>query len=116
MPLRLAVRDIAFFERPVRFARPFHFGAVVIIATPQLFVRAEIEIEGKGRFVGATAELLVPKWFDKRPELSPDDTVAELRRNARGMQAERRLETGMAEVDVARDQQRAAQLGNRIVR
>jgi hypothetical protein len=81
MPLRLAVRDIAFFERPVRFARPFRFGAVVINATPQLFVRAEIEIEGKGTFVGGSAELLVPKWFDKRPELSPDDTVAELRRS-----------------------------------
>jgi len=80
MPLRLAVRDIAFFERPVRFARPFRFGAVVIDATPQLFVRAEIEIEGKGRFVGASAELLVPKWFDKRPALSPEDTVTELRR------------------------------------
>jgi hypothetical protein len=77
--LRLAVRDIAFFERPVRFARPFRFGAVVINATPQLFVRVEIEIEGKGRFVGASAEFLVPKWFDKRPTLSPEDTVAELR-------------------------------------
>jgi hypothetical protein len=78
--LRLAVRDIAFFERPVRFARPFRFGAVVITAAPQLFVRAEIEIEGKGLFVGAGAEMLVPKWFDKRPALTPDDTVAELRR------------------------------------
>jgi hypothetical protein len=78
--LRLAVRDIAFFERPVRFARPFRFGAVVITAAAQLFVRAEIEIEGKGNFVGAGAELLVPKWFDKRPALTPDDTVVELRR------------------------------------
>jgi hypothetical protein len=78
--LRLAVRDIAFFERPVRFARPFRFGAVVITAAAQLFVRAEIEIEGKGVFVGAGAELLVPKWFDKRPALTPDDTVVELRR------------------------------------
>jgi hypothetical protein len=81
MLLRLAVRDIAFFERPVRFARPFRFGAVVINAAPQLFVRAEIEIEGKGTFIGAGAEMLVPKWFDKRPELTPDDTVAELRRS-----------------------------------
>ena len=32
MPPRLAVRDIAFFERPVQFARPFRFGAVVINA------------------------------------------------------------------------------------
>ena len=78
---RLAVRDIAFFERPVRFARPFRFGAVTIEAAAQLFVRAQIEIEGKrGVFTGVSAEMLVPKWFDKRPELSPDDTVNELRR------------------------------------
>jgi hypothetical protein len=81
MPLRLAVRDISFFERPVRFARPFRFGAVVINATPQAFVRAEVEVEGKGRSVGASAELLVPKWFDKRPHLSPEQTVSELRRS-----------------------------------
>lgn len=79
MAYRLAVRDISFFERPVRFARPFGFGAVVINATPQMFVRVEIEVEGKGTAIGASAELLVPKWFDKRPHLSPDETVAELR-------------------------------------
>jgi hypothetical protein len=80
MPQRLAVRDIAFFERPVAFVRPFRFGAVVINAAPQAFVRVEIEIEGKGRSVGASAEMLVPKWFDKRAHLTPDETVSELRR------------------------------------
>src|ERR1700682_1260977 len=79
MPPRIAVRDIAFFERPIRFARPFRFGAMVINATPQACVRVEIEVEGKGTSVGASAELLVPKWFDKRPNLSPEETVAELR-------------------------------------
>jgi hypothetical protein len=81
MPPRLAVRDISFFERPVSFVRPFRFGAVVINATPQAFVRVEIEVEGKGTSVGASAELLVPKWFDKRPHLAPEETVAELRRS-----------------------------------
>ena len=81
MPYRLTVRDISFFERPVSFARPFRFGAVVVNATPQMFVRVEIEVEGKGRATGASAEFLVPKWFDKRPHLSPDDTVTELRRS-----------------------------------
>jgi hypothetical protein len=81
MPLRIAVRDVAFFERPVRFVRPFRFGAVVINDTPQMFVRVEIEVEGKGSSVGASAELLVPKWFDKRAQLSPDETVEELRRS-----------------------------------
>ena len=81
MAPRLAVRDIALFERPVRFARPFRFGAVIVNAAPQAFVRVEIEVEGKGRATGASAEFLVPKWFDKRPHLSPDETVDELRRS-----------------------------------
>ncbi|MCJ9702784.1 MULTISPECIES: hypothetical protein [unclassified Bradyrhizobium] len=88
MSPRLKLRDIAFFERPVQFARPFRFGAVTINATPQLFVRVEIEVEGRGVAVGASAELLVPKWFDKRPELSPAQTVDGLRRSleiARGL-------------------------------
>jgi hypothetical protein len=81
MPYRLTLRDISFFERPVRFARPFRFGAVVINATPQMFVRADIEVEGRGRAEGASAEFLVAKWFDKRPHLSPEETVSELRRS-----------------------------------
>jgi len=81
MPLRLTVKDIAFFERQVTFARPFRFGAVVINATPQAFVRVEIEVEGKGRATGASAEFLVAKWFDKRPHLSPEETVTDLRRS-----------------------------------
>lgn len=88
MSHRLKLRDIAFFERPVQFARPFRFGAITINATPQLFVRAEIEVEGRGVAVGASAEMLVPKWFDKRPELSPAQTVDGLRRSleiARGL-------------------------------
>ena len=81
MPPRIAIRDIAFFERPVRFTRPFRFGAVVINAAAQIFVRVEIEVEGKGISTGASAEMMVPKWFDKRPHLSPEQTVAELRRS-----------------------------------
>jgi len=81
MPFRLAVRDIALFERPVAFARPFRFGAVTINAAPQMFVRVEIEVEGKGRATGASAEMMAPKWFDKRPHLTPDETVDALRRS-----------------------------------
>jgi hypothetical protein len=81
MPLRLAVRDIAFFERQVPFAKPFRFGAVVINASAQAFVRVEVEVEGKGTSVGASAELMASKWFDKRAHLSPQQTVAELRRS-----------------------------------
>jgi hypothetical protein len=81
MPPRIAVRDITFFERPVRFARPFRFGAVAIHTAAQAFVRVEIEVEDHGISAGASAEMLVPKWFDKRPHLSPAQTVTELRRS-----------------------------------
>jgi L-alanine-DL-glutamate epimerase-like enolase superfamily enzyme len=83
MPPNIAVRDIRFFERPVRFMNPFRFGAVVINAVSQVFVRVEIEVEGRGASAGASAELLVPKWFDKRPHLIPEQTVAELRHSLR---------------------------------
>lgn len=81
MAPRLKLRDIALFERPVPFVRPFRFGAVTITAATQVFVRVEIEVEGKAMSVGATAELLAPKWFDKRPHLSSEQTAAELRRS-----------------------------------
>lgn len=81
MSYRLTVRDISFFERPVVFARPFRFGAVVINETPQMFVRVEIDVEGNGSATGASAEFLVAKWFDKRPHLSPQETIDELRRS-----------------------------------
>ena len=88
MPLRLMMHDISLFERAVTFARPFRFGAVVVEAATQAFVRVEIEVEGKGRALGASAELLAPKWFDKRAHLSSGQTVDELRRSlaiARGL-------------------------------
>jgi hypothetical protein len=81
MPPRIAVRDISLFERPIRFARPFRFGSVVINAAIQVFVRVEVEVEGKGTCIGGSAEMLAPKWFDKRPHLSSEQTAAELRRS-----------------------------------
>jgi hypothetical protein len=80
MPLRLTVRDIAFFERGVPFARPFRFGAVTINHAVQAFVRVEIEVEGKGVATGAAAEMLAPKWFDKRPHLTDEASAAQMRR------------------------------------
>jgi hypothetical protein len=81
MPPRIAVRDISFFERQVPFTKPFRFGAVVINAAAQAFVRVEIEVEGKSTSVGASAELMAPKWFDKRSQLTPEQTVEQLRRS-----------------------------------
>ncbi|HYW62449.1 MAG TPA: hypothetical protein VE865_04530 [Bradyrhizobium sp.] len=80
MPQRIAVRDISFFERPIDFVRPFRFGSVTITKATQIFVRAEIELEEGRTSVGGSAEMMAPKWFDKRPHLSAEESAAELRR------------------------------------
>jgi L-alanine-DL-glutamate epimerase-like enolase superfamily enzyme len=54
---------------------------VVINASAQAFVRVEVEVEGKSTSVGASAELMASKWFDKRAHLTPQQTVEELRRS-----------------------------------
>jgi hypothetical protein len=77
---RFRVRKFASFERKLTFRHPFRFGAVTVTGAPQLFLLAEIETDDGRRSLGATAELMVPKWFDKNPALTPEQTVAELRR------------------------------------
>jgi hypothetical protein len=77
----LAVKAIGFSERRVAFVHPFRFGAVTVNEASQLFVHAEIEVDGK-RSLGAAAELMVPKWFNKDPRLSADQTVDQLRQSA----------------------------------
>ncbi|MBK1839110.1 hypothetical protein JHL17_16995 [Azospirillum sp. YIM B02556] len=78
---RLRIRAIELYERPVRFVKPFRFGAVTVEAAPQSFVRALVAVEGQGEAWGATAEMMMPKWFDKRPDRSPAQTVDGLRRS-----------------------------------
>jgi hypothetical protein len=77
--IRLRVREIRIFERLMRFERPFRFGLVTVDAAPQAFVRAVVEVEGAGVATGVTAEMMMPKWFDKNPAKSPDETIADLR-------------------------------------
>jgi L-alanine-DL-glutamate epimerase-like enolase superfamily enzyme len=75
---RLMVKNVALSERPVRFRTPFRFGAVTVESAAQLFVHADVDVEGYGPSSGATAELIVPKWFNKDPLLSADETVEQL--------------------------------------
>jgi len=77
----LVVRELAFGVRPVRLRLPFRFGAVTLQACPQLFVRATVEVAGRGRAQGFAAEMMVPNWFDKRPGFTQADNVVHLQRS-----------------------------------
>ena len=80
----LKIIDVSLFERPVELRLPFKFGADAVTSAVQAFVRVEIELENGERSVGASAELMVPKWFDKRPHLSQDDNTDQLRLSLHG--------------------------------
>jgi len=77
MRIELVVRAVDTGVRPVRLRRPFRFGAVTLSACPQLFVRVQADVAGKPA-TGFAAEMMVPKWFDKRAGFSNADNVAQL--------------------------------------
>jgi L-alanine-DL-glutamate epimerase-like enolase superfamily enzyme len=81
--MKFSVREISFFERDVRLRMPFRFGVVTLTESPQAFVRARIALEDGRESVGAAAELLAPKWFDKNPALSNEDNFEQLRASMR---------------------------------
>lgn len=74
----LRVREVSLFERPVVLRLPFRFGAATVTRCPQAFVRVDAEVGGR-RATGATAELMVPKWFDKSPSLTHEQNFEQLR-------------------------------------
>lgn len=79
---QLRVVSVDLFERHVTLRLPFRFGAATVTQCPQAFVRAQIQVGGK-RFEGATAELMVPKWFDKSPTLTHEQNFEQLRQALR---------------------------------
>jgi hypothetical protein len=81
-PARIRLREAATFERPVAFRFPFRFGVARVTEAPQAFVRVVIET-GRRTAAGWSAEMMMPKWFDKSPDLTPGDNVGQLRRSLR---------------------------------
>ena len=76
--MQIAVREIQFFEIPITFLKPFRFGAFSLSACPQVFTRVVVEVPSRGWAEGVSAELAVPRWFDKRPDVDPVQNVSDL--------------------------------------
>lgn len=71
--------DVAVRERPVRLRLPFRFGVVTLREAQQAFVKATVRLADGRVGEGVSAELLIPKWFDKSPDLSNEDNANQLR-------------------------------------
>jgi hypothetical protein len=73
------IADIELLEIPVKLRMPFRFGVVTLRQCFQAFVRARIVLpNGKSQW-GASAEMIVPKWFDKNTLLSDEDNFEQER-------------------------------------
>lgn len=79
---RLRLRAVELYERPVTLRLPFRFGAATVTHCPQAFVRVVADIGGRS-VIGAGAELMVPKWFDKSPALTHEQNFEQLRQALR---------------------------------
>ncbi len=76
MLLRLA--DHRFVQRPVRTRLPFKFGVQVLREVPLSELEITVETPDGTRGVGRAGDLLVPKWFEKNPDTTPEDDSAAL--------------------------------------
>lgn len=75
--LKLRVLEVQFFQLPMAFKKPFRFGAYSLSECPQVFTRVVVQA-GECVGEGFSAELAVPRWFDKRPHLSAERNVDDL--------------------------------------
>ncbi|MFM1873634.1 MAG: hypothetical protein RL398_3056, partial [Planctomycetota bacterium] len=83
MPLSLALVEVAFRRTPCRTRLPFRFGAVTVTEAETLTCRVTCRDERGGRAVGFSADLLVPRWFRKDTDASPQQDADELFASAR---------------------------------
>ena len=80
---RIKIVEIDAFERDISLRLPFRFGAATLEKAPQAFLRVRVEDEAGKSAIGAAAEMMVPKWFDKNPALTPAQNVDQLRGSIR---------------------------------
>src|SRR5436853_4479117 len=72
--------QICHFETEIiqlRTRMPFRYGIATMTAVPHLFLRLEVEIDGRTE-TGVSADLLPPKWFTKDPNRPLDAEVKEM--------------------------------------
>ncbi|MCR4268322.1 enolase C-terminal domain-like protein [Nitratireductor sp. ZSWI3] len=78
---RLSIREVRLSERPVAMRLPFQFGSTEVRRAAEIYCAVTVEV-GSRPVEGVSAQLMVPRWFDKRAGLSNEETVDELRRIA----------------------------------
>ncbi len=77
-PPHIRLVEAECFTRPVPFRFAFRFGAAEVSSADQAFLRARITDTSGREATGWSAEMMMPKWFDKNPDLTPGENVEQL--------------------------------------
>ena len=73
--MKLAIRQTDIRVCNLRSRMPFRYGIATMTALPHLFVRVQLDLNGR-RSWGIAADHLPPKWFTKDPQTSYQDDIA----------------------------------------
>ncbi|WP_092695897.1 enolase C-terminal domain-like protein [Tranquillimonas rosea] len=79
MPVELRIESVQVSERPVEMRLPFQFGSTEVRRTAEAYAEVTAVV-GSSEIRGVSAQLMVPRWFDKRHDQTNDDTIDTLRR------------------------------------
>ncbi len=80
--MQLKPLSIAFRATPAVTRLPFQFGITTLERTELWTARVELEVAGV-RGVGYSADLLVPKWFEKDPNKTLEEDLAILKESSK---------------------------------
>ncbi|MCH2136618.1 MAG: hypothetical protein MK101_08550 [Phycisphaerales bacterium] len=75
--MQLWIADAELFLDTCHTRLPFRFGMHTLTQAPLALLRLTVEVPG-GNVQGYASDLLVPKWFEKNPDLTPEQDVARL--------------------------------------
>ncbi|MDZ4858971.1 MAG: hypothetical protein SGI88_08290 [Candidatus Hydrogenedentes bacterium] len=67
-PVKLAIESVSFYVRNVYMRLPFRYGTACLTAAPLLHTKLVARDEHGKSFIGVSADMLPPKWFDKAPD------------------------------------------------
>lgn len=73
------IEEVSFYERDVHLRLPFRFGVTTLTNCPQVHVLVKVRFADGKVVEGCSAEMMVPKWFDKNTALSNEDNFEQLR-------------------------------------
>lgn len=75
--MKIQVHQVQIHALNMRARMPFRYGIASLEALPHVFIKVEVEINGK-RSVGIASDGLPPKWFTKDPNTAFDQELRDM--------------------------------------